>query len=252
MNQLLKHKNVIITGGTRGIGRAIVEEFAHQGANIIFTFNKSHKKASYIEQKLSVNSKIKSCRYNAKKTKDYKNILKTSFKVFNHDINILINNVGICEDSLLINMRQKHWHDVMNINMNSLFLLTKEVIKLMINGKKGGVIINTGSIFGFHGNIGQSNYAASKSGIIGFTKSISKEVGLNNIRCNIISPGIIYTDMTKKLTQKKMKKYINSVSLKRLGTTKEVAKACLFLASDMSSYITGEILNVNGGMCDCW
>lgn len=243
--KLLNNKIAFITGGTRGIGKSIVETFAKQGAKVIFTFIKSIKEAKNIELLLNNYSEINS--YQA----DNNNINQIQYVVNKiidkyHRIDILVNNVGITYDKLLIKMEPKDWSNIIDTNLKSIFFITKLVIKEMMK-KRMGSIINMSSISGIYGNIGQTNYAASKAGIIGFTKSVAKEFGSKNIRCNAIAPGIIDTDMTFNL-KKNQENLIKLISLKRIGTTQDIANSCLFLASDLSNYITGEVLNVNGGI----
>lgn len=244
--KLLDGKVAIITGGTRGIGESIVKIFAKEGAKIIFTFNKSIEKAKIIKSELSSITKIEFYQSNAINIYESQNVVKETLKTFGR-IDIIINNVGITEDSLLLRMSQKNWNKVIETNLNSIFYMTQAVVKPMIK-QRNGSIINMSSIVGISGNAGQSNYAASKAGIIGFTKSIAKELGSRNIRCNTIVPGFISTEMNNYLDSKILEKWIENIALKKIGMPKDIANACLFLASDLSTYITGEILNVNGGM----
>lgn len=244
--KLLEGKIAIVTGGTRGIGRAIVEVFAKEGAKVIFTFKNSIKKAKEIEYNLSHYTKIKYYQSDVNNIKDIKYVVDETIKNFNH-IDILVNNVGITRDNLLIRMNINDWEEVINTNLNSIFSFTQEVVKYMIR-QRNGCIINISSIVGIKGNAGQSNYSAAKSGIIGFTKSIAKELGSRNIRCNVVAPGLIDTDMSSSISEKNIEKWINYISLKRIGHVSDVANACLFLASNLSDYITGEVINVNGGI----
>lgn len=243
---LLKDKTAIITGGTRGIGRAIVELFAKEGAKIVFTFKESIKKAKEIESNLNSYTKIKSYKSDINNIKNNKYIVEKTIENFKN-IDILVNNVGITRDNLLIRMNINDWKEVINTNLNSMFSFTQEVIKYMIK-QRNGCIINISSIVGIRGNAGQSNYSAAKSGIIGFTKSIAQELGSRNIRCNVVAPGLINTDMISSISKKNIEEWLKYISLKRIGTVNDVANTCLFLASNLSNYITGEVINVNGGI----
>lgn len=244
--KLLEGKIAIVTGGTRGIGRAIVEVFAKEGAKVIFTFKNSIKTAKEIQSHLSDYTKIKYYQSDVNNIKNIHHIINDTIKTFKR-IDILVNNVGITRDNLLIRMNINDWKEVINTNLNSIFYITQEVVKYMIK-QRNGCIINISSIVGIKGNAGQSNYSASKSGIIGFTQSIAKELGSRNIRCNVVAPGLIDTDMSASIIKKNIEKWINYISLKRIGHVNDVANACLFLASNLSSYITGEVINVNGGI----
>lgn len=247
MNKILKKKTALITGGSKGIGKAIVETFCKQGANVMFTFNKSKKQAISIEKKFNISNNIISYKYNAEKQENHKKLFKKAIKKLGK-IDILVNNIGINKDNLLINMKNKEWLKVQEVNINSIFYITKYITKHMIKRKKGN-IINISSIIGFLGNVGQCNYSTTKYGIIGFTKSLSKELASSNIRCNVIAPGFIKTSMTKKIKNINIvNKYKNKIPLKRFGEPQEIANVCLFLASKLSSYITGEVINVSGGI----
>ena len=241
--KILEGKTAIITGGSRGIGKAIVELFAHEGVQVHFTYIHSVNKAQEMEETLG--SSVKSYQFNItdeKGTNEFVDqIIKESGK-----LDIVVNNAGITRDNFLIRMSQKDWEEVLYTNLTSFFFLTKAAIKPMLR-QKSGSIINISSVVGLTGNSGQSNYAASKAGIIGFTKSIAKELGSKNIRCNAIAPGFIDTEMTS-LNEKVTKDWLKDIPLKKAGTPEDIAKAALFLASDLSSYITSEVLNVNGGM----
>jgi 3-oxoacyl-[acyl-carrier protein] reductase len=243
--KLLDKKTALISGGSRGIGKAIVEAFAREGAQIVFSFLKSKEKARNLEKNLKKITKIKAYPADLRRPQSAKILVKKAIDEFGK-IDILVNNAGIIRDSLLIRMRKEDWNEVIQTNLSSIFYLTQEVVKKMI--KKKGSIINISSLFGVIGNKGQVNYSTSKSGIIGFSKSVSKELGSRNIRCNVVSPGFINTEMIASLDEEMLKEWINKIPLKRFGDPQEIAQACIFLASDMSSYISGEVLNVNGGM----
>jgi 3-oxoacyl-[acyl-carrier protein] reductase len=245
--KLLTGKNVIITGASRGIGKCIAEVFAQQGANIAFTCRKTNDNTSKLEDMLS-NYGIKAKAYSSDAS-DFNashDLVNNVIEDFG-GIDILVNNAGITKDNLLMRMSEEDFNDVMNINMNSVFNLTKAVLKPMLK-QRSGSIINMSSVVGVKGNAGQTNYAASKSAIIGFTKSVALELGSRNIRCNAIAPGFIETEMTQSLTNDQVNEWAESIPLKRTGNVKDIANTSLFLASDMSSYITGQVINVCGGM----
>ena len=243
----VKNLNVIITGGSRGIGKGIAMAFAKKGANIAFTYSSSSSSASNLEKQLnSFGIKARSYKSDASsynESIDLVNKISTDFD----SIDVLINNAGITKDNLLMRISEEDFDDVINVNLKSVFNMTKAVQKKMLKQRKGS-IINMSSVVGVKGNAGQSNYAASKAGIIGFSKSIALELGSRNIRTNVIAPGFIETEMTKKLSEETIKQWRNGIPLKRGGTVEDVANLCLFLASDSSSYITGQVINVDGGM----
>ena len=243
----VKNLNVIITGGSRGIGKGIALAFAKKGANIAFTYSSSSSSASNLEKQLnSFGIKARSYKSDASsynESIDLVNKISTDFD----SIDVLINNAGITKDNLLMRISEDDFDDVINVNLKSVFNMTKAVQKKMLKQRKGS-IINMSSVVGVKGNAGQSNYAASKAGIIGFSKSIALELGSRNIRTNVIAPGFIETEMTKKLPEETIKQWRNGIPLKRGGTVEDVANLCLFLASDSSSYITGQVINVDGGM----
>jgi 3-oxoacyl-[acyl-carrier protein] reductase len=245
--KLLEGKTAIITGGSRGIGKGIVEIFAKNGANIAFTYSSSSEAAKVIEKKVSDEGvKIKSYKSDASNYEQAQELAAEVLKEFG-SIDILINNAGITKDNLLMRMSEEDFDKVIQVNLKSVFNMTKAVQRTMLKQRKGS-IINISSVIGVKGNAGQSNYAASKAGIIGFTKSMALELGSRNIRSNAIAPGFIETEMTDKLDEATVQLYRNAIPLKRGGTPEEIANACVFLGSDMSSYITGQVLNIDGGM----
>tara|TARA_B100000945_G_scaffold317244_1_gene319689 strand:- start:881 stop:1627 length:747 start_codon:yes stop_codon:yes gene_type:complete len=245
--KLLDKKNVIITGGTRGIGKAIVQLFMLHGANVAFTFRSSDKEAKELEKEFSgFSNSIKGFKSDASNMKDVEELIKSVLSEFN-SIDVLVNNAGITKDNLLLRMSQDDFEKVMEVNMNSVFYMTKTVLRPMLKQKYGS-IINMSSIVGVKGNAGQSNYSASKAAINGFTKSIALELGSRNIRCNSIAPGFIETEMTEVLNEDKIKEWTEHIPLKRTGKTQDIANTTLFLASDLSSYITGQVINVCGGV----
>ena len=244
---ILKGKNVIITGGSRGIGRGIAEKFAQNGANIAFTCSKLSASSSELCENLEkLGVKVKAY---ASDASDYESALKLADDVINDfgSIDVLVNNAWITKDNLLMRMTEEDFDKVMKVNMNSVFNNTKAVLRPMLKQKYGS-IINLSSVVGVKGNPGQSNYSASKAAIIGFTKSIALELGSRNIRCNAIAHGFIETEMTQALNNDKVNEWAQSIPLKRTGQVDDIANTSLFLASDMSSYVTGQVINVCGGM----
>jgi 3-oxoacyl-[acyl-carrier protein] reductase len=247
MMNLLEGKTAIITGGSRGIGKAIVEIFVKQGANVAFTYSSSSDAAIAIENKLSTkNVKVKSYKSDASNFEEAQLLAASVLEEFG-TIDILINNAGITKDNLLMRMSEEDFDRVIQVNLKSVFNMTKAVQRTMLKQRKGS-IINMSSVIGVKGNAGQSNYAASKAGIIGFTKSMAIELGSRNIRSNAIAPGFIVTEMTEELGEETIKQYFDAIPLKRGGSPEEIANTCVFLGSDMSSYLTGQVLNVDGGM----
>lgn len=245
--KLLQNKTAIVTGATRGIGKEIAFSFANQGANIAFTYNSSASAAEALEKELtSLGVKAKGYQSNAANFDAAMLLVKEVLAEFG-EIAVLVNNAGITKDNLLMRMSEEDFDKVIDVNLKSIFNLTKAVIKPMMK-QKSGSIINMSSIVGRKGNAGQANYAASKSGIFGFTKSVALELGSRNIRCNAVAPGFIETEMTENLSEESLEKWRANIPLKRGGSPKDVANACLFLASDMSSYVTGQILSVDGGL----
>ncbi|MEO5941957.1 MAG: 3-oxoacyl-[acyl-carrier-protein] reductase [Ferruginibacter sp.] len=248
--KLLEGKTAILTGAARGIGEAIALKFAEEGANIAFTYvsDSSTEKAEALEQKLiALGVKAKSYKTNAADFAASEIFVNDVMKEFGQ-IDICVNNAGISKDNLLLRMTPEQWDDVMNVNLKSVFNMTKQVIRPMMKAKSGS-IINMSSIIGETGNAGQSSYAASKAGIIGFTKSIAKELGSRNIRCNAIAPGFVETDMTSYLKDgDSAEKYKNSIPLGRFASGEDIANVALFLASPLGGYITGQTISACGGL----
>lgn len=245
--KLLENKTVIITGATRGIGKGIAQSLAKHGANIAFTYSSSVEAAVALESELqSYGVKAKGYQSNAAEFEAAQLLANEVLKEFG-TIDVLINNAGITKDNLLMRISEEDFDSVIDINLKSVFNLTKAVIRPMMK-QRAGSIIHMSSIVGIKGNAGQANYAASKAGIIGFSKSVALELGSRNIRSNVIAPGFIETEMTDKLPEDVVAEWRKSIPLKRGGTPEDIANACLFLASDMSSYITGQTLSVDGGM----
>jgi 3-oxoacyl-[acyl-carrier protein] reductase len=245
--KLLEGKTAIITGASKGIGKGIAEVFAKHGANVAFTYLSSVEKAQAFEQELSATgAKVKGYKSDASVFANAEQLAADVLKEFG-SIDIVINNAGITKDGLLMRMSEEDFDRVVQINLKSVFNLTKAVQRTMLKQRKGS-IVNISSVVGVKGNAGQSNYAASKAGIIGFTKSIALELGSRNIRCNAVAPGFIETEMTEVLPEDVVAGWRDAIPLKRGGTTEDVANACLFLASDLSAYVTGQTLQVDGGM----
>jgi 3-oxoacyl-[acyl-carrier protein] reductase len=245
--KLLENKSAIITGATRGIGRGIAVEFAKQGANVAFTYSSSVEAASALEEELkSYGVEAKGYQSNAADFEAAQQLAKDVNAAFGA-IDILVNNAGITKDNLLMRISEEDFDKVIEVNLKSVFNLTKAVIRPMMK-QRAGSIINMSSVVGLKGNAGQANYAASKAGIIGFSKSIALELGSRNVRSNVVAPGFIETEMTAKLDEKVVQGWRDGIPLKRGGQPEDIANACVFLASDMSSYITGQTLSVDGGM----
>lgn len=245
--KLLENKVALITGATRGIGRGIALKFAEHGCNVAFTYVSSESKAIELQNELiKYGVKAKGYKADASIYSLAEQIVDEIIKEWG-TIDILVNNAGITKDGLLMRMTETQFDEVINANLKSVFNYTKSVQKIMLKNRKGS-IINISSVVGIKGNAGQSNYAASKAGIIGFTKSVALELGSRNIRCNAIAPGFIETEMTHSLDEKIIEQWRQSIPLKRGGTPEDIANTCVFLASDMSSYITGQCINVCGGM----
>ncbi|MGS2738296.1 3-oxoacyl-[acyl-carrier-protein] reductase [Sinomicrobium sp. M5D2P17] len=245
--KLLEGKTAIITGASRGIGKGIAQVFAREGANVAFTYSSSAEAAAELEKELvSLGVKAKGYKSNAASFEEAQKLAEDVLAEFG-SIDILINNAGITKDNLLMRISEEDFDKVIEVNLKSVFNMTKAVQRTMLKQRKGS-IINMSSVVGVKGNAGQTNYAASKAGILGFTKSVALELGSRNIRCNAIAPGFIETEMTAVLEEKTVQGWRDAIPLKRGGTPEDVANACVFLASDMSAYITGQVLNVDGGM----
>jgi 3-oxoacyl-[acyl-carrier protein] reductase len=248
--KLLEGKVAIVTGAARGIGEGVAIKLAEHGANIAFTYvsESSAERAKALEEKLiGLGIKAKAYRSNAGDFAECEAFVNDVVKEFS-GVDICVNNAGISKDNLLLRMTPEQWDDVMNINLKSVFNMTKQVIRPMMKAKSGS-IINMSSVIGLMGNAGQGSYAASKAGILGFTKSVAKELGSRNVRCNAIAPGFVETDMTGYLKEgEQADKYKAGIPLGRFGTTEDIANVTLFLASDMSSYVTGQVLSVDGGL----
>jgi len=245
--KLLQGKTAIITGATRGIGRGIAMVFAQQGANVAFTYSSSVQAAEELEKELiGMGVQAKGYQSNAGDFGEAQKMVDDVIAVFG-TVDILINNAGITKDNLLMRISEEDFDKVIEINLKSVFNMTKAVQRIMLKNKAGS-IINMSSVVGVKGNAGQTNYAASKAGVIGFSKSVALELGSRNIRCNVIAPGFIETEMTEKLSPEVVEGWRNNIPLKRGGTPEDVANVCVFLASDMSAYVTGQVINVDGGM----
>jgi 3-oxoacyl-[acyl-carrier protein] reductase len=245
--KLLENKVALITGGSRGIGKGIVEVFAAQGAHVAFTYNSSAEAANAMADELSQNGVIvKAYQSDAAQFDQAESLVAQVLADF-ESIDILINNAGITKDNLLMRISEEDFDRVIEVNLKSVFNMTKAVQRTMLKQRHGS-IINMSSIVGVQGNAGQTNYAASKAGIIGFSKSVALELGSRNIRCNVIAPGFIETEMTQKLDEATVQSWRDGIPLKRGGTPQDIANTCLYLASELSSYVTGQVIHVDGGM----
>lgn len=245
--KLLEGKTAIITGGSRGIGKGIVETFAQNGANVAFTYSSSAEAAqALVDEVGKTGVKAEAYKSDASSYADSQKLVEDVLKDFG-SIDILVNNAGITKDNLLMRMSEEDFDKVIEVNLKSVFNMTKAVQRTMLKQRKGS-IINMSSVVGVKGNAGQANYAASKAGILGFTKSVALELGSRDIRCNAIAPGFIETEMTDQLDEKTVQGWREAIPLKRGGTPEDIANVCVFLASDLSAYITGQVLNVDGGM----
>jgi 3-oxoacyl-[acyl-carrier protein] reductase len=246
--KLLENKVAVVTGASRGIGEAIALKLAEQGASIAFSYVSSDEKANALVSRLEgLGVKAKAYKSNAGILADCETMVNDVVKEFG-TIDVCVNNAGISKDNLLLRMTEQQWDEVLMINLKSVFNMTKQVIRPMMKARAGS-IINMSSIIGLRGNAGQSSYAASKAGIIGFTKSIAAEVGSRNIRCNAIAPGFVETDMTHYLKEgAAAESFLSKIPLGRFSSAEEIANSTLFLASDMSSYVTGQVISVCGGL----
>lgn len=245
--KLLENKVALITGGSRGIGKGIVEVFAQQGAHVAFTFNSSAEAANALAKELSKDGvQVRAYQSDAAQFDQAEALVSKVLEDFG-SVDILINNAGITKDNLLMRITEEDFDRVIEVNLKSVFNMTKAIQRTMLKQRHGS-IINMSSIVGVQGNAGQTNYAASKAGIIGFSKSVALELGSRNIRCNVIAPGFIETEMTQKLDEATVQTWRDGIPLKRGGSPEDIANTCLYLASDLSSYVTGQVLHVDGGM----
>jgi 3-oxoacyl-[acyl-carrier protein] reductase len=245
--KLLEGKTAIITGASKGIGRKLAWKFAEHGANVAFTYLSSVEKGQALESELaSLGVKVRGYRSDASKFDEAEKLVDSVMADFG-TVDIVVNNAGITKDGLLMRMTEESWDEVLNANLKSVFNLTKAASKIMMKNRKG-VFINMSSVVGVQGNAGQGNYAASKAGIIGFSKSMARELGSRNIRTNVVAPGFIKTEMTDVLDPKVVEGWTQAIPLKRAGETEDVANVCVFLASDLSAYVTGQVIAVDGGM----
>mgnify|MGYP000277089384 CR=1 FL=1 len=245
--KLLEGKNTIITGASRGIGNGIAKVFAQNGANVAFTYSSSAGPAEELEKELTaMGVKAKAYKSDASSFEACQDLIKHISEDFD-SIDVLVNNAGITKDNLLMRMGEEDFDKVLEVNLKSIFNMTKAVQRTMLKQRYGS-IINMSSVVGIKGNAGQANYAASKAGIIGFSKSMALELGSRNIRTNVVAPGFIETEMTAKLDEKVVAGWRDAIPLKRGGTPEDIANACVFLGSDMSAYVTGQVLQVDGGM----
>ncbi len=244
---MVEGKKVLVTGGSRGIGKGIVESFARQGAEVGFTYSSSEEAARKIESELGAEGHmVKGYRSNAASYEDAVSLIGDFLGDFG-GLDVLINNAGITRDNLLMRMGEEDFDKVIEVNLKSVFNMIKAAQKTFLKQRRGS-IINISSVVGLKGNAGQTNYAASKAGIIGFSKSVALELGSRNVRCNVVAPGFIETEMTQSLDEKVVQSWRDAIPLKRGGTAEDVANACLFLGSDLSAYISGQVIQVDGGM----
>lgn len=245
--KLLEGKIALVTGASKGIGRKIAEKFVEHGAHVAFTYLSSVEKGLALEQELQQSGiRVKGYRSDASKFADAEKLISDIVADFG-TIDIVVNNAGITRDGLLMRMSEEQWDEVLEVNLKSVFNITRAASRIMMKNRKGA-FINMSSVVGIQGNAGQGNYAASKAGIIGFSKSMAKELGSRNIRTNVVAPGFIKTEMTEVLDPKVVEGWEQGIPMKRAGATDDVANVCVFLASDLSSYVTGQVLAVDGGM----
>lgn len=245
--KLLEGKIALVTGASKGIGRKIAEKFVEHGAHVAFTYLSSVEKGLALEQELQQSgTRVKGYRSDASKFADAEKLISDIVADFG-TIDIVVNNAGITRDGLLMRMSEEQWDEVLEVNLKSVFNITRAASRIMMKNRKGA-FINMSSVVGIQGNAGQGNYAASKAGIIGFSKSMAKELGSRNIRTNVVAPGFIKTEMTEVLDPKVVEGWEQGIPMKRAGATDDVANVCVFLASDLSSYVTGQVLAVDGGM----
>lgn len=245
--QILQGKNALITGGSKGIGKAIALKFAEYGANVGFTYLSSVEKGEQVEKELlAKNIKAKGFRSDASDFSSAAQVIDDFVQTFGR-LDVLVNNAGITKDTLLMRMSEEQFDRVIDVNLKSVFNLTKAAVRTLMK-QRDGVIINMSSLVGVRGNAGQANYAASKAGIIGFSKSVALELGSRNIRCNAVAPGFIETEMTETLDTKALEEWKKNIPLRRAGKAEEVADLCAFLASDKAKYITGQVIEINGGL----
>ena len=240
---LLDGKVALITGGSRGIGASLVRAFAAAGARVAFTYHSSSARAEALVEELAGDHRA--YQSDASNYAAAEELIKQVVADFG-SLNVLVNNAGVTRDTLMLRMNEEQWDTVVDNNLKSVFNLTKHAMRQMMRG--GGSIINMSSIVGIQGNAGQANYAASKAGIIGFSKSIAKEMGSRNLRCNVVAPGFIQTDMTDELPEKVRDQYLGNIPLKRFGKPEEIADVCIFLASEMAGYVNGQVIAVDGGL----
>ena len=245
--KLLEGKVALITGATRGIGKGIAEAYVAQGAKVAFTYRSSTEKAKAFEEELkAAGGECISFQADAADFDATTAVINGIIEAYGR-LDIIVNNAGITKDTLLLRMDVEKWQSVLDTNLNSVFYTTKAAMRTMLK-QRSGSIINISSVVGLQGNAGQANYAASKAGIIGFTKSVAREIGSRGIRANVVAPGFIATEMTAELPEKELATWLEGIPLKRAGSPKDVAELCVFLGSDMSTYITGQVVNVDGGM----
>ncbi len=242
----LEGKKALITGGSKGIGAGIVRKFVDEGASVIFSYRSSEEEAKKLVDELEEYGSIRAIKSDASDISSAEELVNQVKEIFG-GLDVLVNNAGITQDNLLLRMSEEQWDNVINTNLKSVFNLTKNALKLLMRSGSGS-IVNIASVVGITGNAGQSNYAASKAGIIGFSKSIAKEMGSRNLRCNVIAPGFVSTEMTAELSETVREKYLEAIPLKRFGSVEEIANCAVFLGSERSSYISGQVISVCGAL----